>query len=74
MQQIQPLPGGSTVGLGSRAGLIVGAYLYGLTAGGERGVQRAADILHAKVTNTLALLVVTRVEDLRRDHVRLRGV
>jgi L-lactate dehydrogenase (cytochrome) len=63
----------AAVALGARAGLVGRAYLYGLMAGGERGVQRAADILHTEVTTTLALLGVTRVEDLRRDHVRLRG-
>jgi L-lactate dehydrogenase (cytochrome) len=63
----------AAVALGARAGLVGRAYLYGLMAGGERGVQRAADILHTEVTTTLALLGVTRFEDLRRDHVRLRG-
>ena len=63
----------AAVALGARAGLVGRAYLYGLMAGGERGVQRAADILHAEVTTTMALLGVTRVEDLCRDHVRLRG-
>jgi L-lactate dehydrogenase (cytochrome) len=43
-----------------------------LAAGGERGVQRAADILHNDVVSTLALLGVTRVSELERDHVRLR--
>jgi L-lactate dehydrogenase (cytochrome) len=63
----------AAVALGARAGLVGRAYLYGLMAGGERGVQRAADILQAEVTTTMALLGVTRVEDLGRDHVRLRG-
>jgi L-lactate dehydrogenase (cytochrome) len=63
----------AAVALGARAGLVGRAYLYGLMAGGERGVQRAADILRAEVATTLALLGVTRVEDLCRDHVRLRG-
>ncbi len=63
----------AAVALGARAGLVGRAYLYGLMAGGERGVQRAADILHAEFTTTLALLGVTRVDDLGRDHVRLRG-
>jgi L-lactate dehydrogenase (cytochrome) len=63
----------AAVALGARAGLVGRAYLYGLMAGGERGVQRAWDILHAEVVTTLALLGVTRVEDLSRDHVRLRG-
>ena len=63
----------AAVALGARAGLVGRAYLYGLMAGGERGVQRVADILRAEVTTTMALLGVTRVEDLSRDHVRLRG-
>jgi L-lactate dehydrogenase (cytochrome) len=48
------------------------AYLYGLMAGGERGVERAADILMRELASTLALLGVTRVSDLRADHVRIR--
>ncbi len=63
----------AAVALGARAGMVGRAYLYGLMAGGERGVQRAAEILQAEVTTTMALLGVTRVEDLCRDHVRLRG-
>jgi L-lactate dehydrogenase (cytochrome) len=35
-------------------------------------VQRAVDILCEEVRSTLALLGVTVVSDLRRDHVRLR--
>jgi L-lactate dehydrogenase (cytochrome) len=63
----------AAVAFGARAALVGRAYLYGLMAGGERGVQRAADILREEVAGTLALLGVTRVSDLRRDHVRLRG-
>lgn len=63
----------AAVAFGARAALVGRAYLYGLMAGGERGVQRAADILREEVAGTLALLGVTRVCDLRRDHVRLRG-
>ena len=64
----------AAVAFGARAALVGRAYLYGLMAGGERGVQRAADILLAEVTNTLALLGATHVDDLCRDHVRLRTV
>lgn len=63
----------AAVAFGARAALVGRAYLYGLMAGGERGVQRAADVLSEEVTGTLALLGVTSVSDLRRDHVRLRG-
>lgn len=62
----------AALAIGARAALVGRAYLYGLMAGGERGVQRAADILNQEITSTLALLGVSRVEDLRRDHVRLR--
>jgi L-lactate dehydrogenase (cytochrome) len=62
----------AAVAFGARAALLGRAYLYGLMAGGERGVQRAADILQQELTNTLALLGVTRIRDLGRDHVRLR--
>src|SRR6478672_8747497 len=63
----------AAVALGARAALVGRAYLYGLMAGGERGVQRAAQILQEEVEGTLALLGVKAVADLRRDHVRLRN-
>jgi L-lactate dehydrogenase (cytochrome) len=49
----------AAVAFGARAALVGRAYLYGLMAGGERGVQRTADIL--------------RVSDVGPEHVRLRG-
>ena len=62
----------AAVALGARAALVGRAYLYGLMAGGERGVQRAADLLLHEVASTLALLGVTRVADLRPEHVHRR--
>jgi L-lactate dehydrogenase (cytochrome) len=41
-------------------------------AGGERGVQRAADILAREIVNTMQLLGVTSVAELTPDRVRLR--
>ena len=58
--------------LGARTCLVGRAYLYGLMAGGERGVQRAADILAGEVRRTLQLLGVRSVEELTPDRVRLR--
>ncbi|RFU19282.1 alpha-hydroxy acid oxidase [Geodermatophilus marinus] len=63
----------AAVALGARACLVGRAYLYGLMAGGERGVQRVADILAAEIARTLQLLGVPRVADLTPDRVRLRG-
>ena len=62
----------AAVALGARAALVGRAYLYGLMAGGERGVQRVADLLVQEATSTLALLGVPRIADLRLDHERLR--
>ncbi len=50
------------------------AYLYGLMAGGERGVQRAADILGAEIRRTLQLLGVRCVDELNSSHVTLPAV
>jgi L-lactate dehydrogenase (cytochrome) len=62
----------AAVAFGATAVLVGRAYLYGLMAGGERGVGRAADILVQEVASTLALLGVPKVSDLRPHHVRLR--
>ncbi|HEX6446270.1 MAG TPA: alpha-hydroxy acid oxidase [Streptosporangiales bacterium] len=59
--------------LGAKACLVGRAYLYGLMAGGERGVDRAVEILAQEVTRTLRLLGVSSVEELDRSHVSLTG-
>jgi L-lactate dehydrogenase (cytochrome) len=63
----------AAVALGARACLIGRAYLYGLMAGGEQGVQRAADILTREVIRTMQLLGVTSVVELTPERVRLRA-
>jgi L-lactate dehydrogenase (cytochrome) len=62
----------AAVALGATSVLVGRAYLYGLMAGGERGVQRAVDILGAEVARTLQLLGVPSVAELTPDRVRLR--
>ena len=62
----------AAVAFGARAALVGRAYLYGLMAGGERGVQRVADLIAAEVASTLGLLGVASLGDLHRGHVRLR--
>jgi L-lactate dehydrogenase (cytochrome) len=63
----------AAVALCARACLIGRAYLYGLMAGGERGVQRVIDILGREVARTLQLLGVTSIDELGPDRVRLRA-
>ena len=62
----------AAVGLGARAALVGRAYLYGLMAGGERGVDRAGDILRKEAIRTLQLLGVTSLAELAPGRVRLR--
>jgi L-lactate dehydrogenase (cytochrome) len=62
----------AAVALGARACLVGRAYLYGLMAGGERGVQRAADLLAAEIRRTMQLLGVTSTAELTGERVRLR--
>ena len=61
----------AAVALGARAAFVGRAYLYGLMAGGEDGVQRATDILTADVERTMKLLGVSSIDDLTPDHVQL---
>jgi L-lactate dehydrogenase (cytochrome) len=48
------------------------AYLYGLGAAGERGVQRALEMIRNELIMTMALVGVTRIEDISRDMVAWR--
>ena len=47
------------------------AYLYGLMAGGERGVDRATEILTAEIRRTMQLLGVRTIAELAPHHVKL---
>ncbi|GAB3074776.1 alpha-hydroxy acid oxidase [Pedococcus soli] len=61
----------AAVALGASSVMVGRAYLYGLMAGGEAGVQRAADILTAEARRTMALLGTRQISDLGPQHVRL---
>lgn len=61
----------AALALGATAVLVGRAYLYGLMAGGEAGVDRAAAILTDQARRTMQLLGVRSIRELSRDHVRL---
>ena len=63
----------AAVALGAKACLVGRAYLYGLMAGGERGVRRALEILAKETVRTLQLLGVDGVAKLEPAHVGLRA-
>jgi L-lactate dehydrogenase (cytochrome) len=62
----------AAVGLGATAGMVGRAYLYGLMAGGQRGVAKALQILQTETTRTLQLLGVHSIDDVGPEHVTLR--
>jgi L-lactate dehydrogenase (cytochrome) len=59
----------AAVALGARFTLVGRAYLYGLMAGGEAGVDRAIEILSDQVRRTMRLLGVTCLQELTAHHV-----
>jgi L-lactate dehydrogenase (cytochrome) len=59
----------AAIALGARCTLIGRAYLYGLMAGGEAGVNRAIEILETGVLRTMRLLGVRSLEELSPAHV-----
>lgn len=63
----------AAVALGADAVLIGRAYLYGLMAGGQAGVQRAVDILQQEIRTTMSLLGARSVSELTPDFVRFRS-
>ncbi len=56
--------------LGADAVMAGRAYLYGLMAGGQPGVERALEILVSQVHRTLRLLGVASLAELGPEHVR----
>lgn len=59
----------AAIALGARFTMIGRAYLYGLMAGGEAGVDRAIQILSGQIERTMRLLGVTSLEELTPHHV-----
>jgi len=47
-------------------------YLYALAAGGQRGVEKALGNLKTEVERDMKLMGITRLDQLRREHLRYR--
>jgi isopentenyl diphosphate isomerase/L-lactate dehydrogenase-like FMN-dependent dehydrogenase len=59
----------AAIALGARFTLVGRAYLYGLMAGGRRGVDRTIEILRDEIVRTMKLLGVACLEELGPAHV-----
>ena len=58
--------------LGASACSIGRGYLFGLAAGGQRGVEHALGLLKAEVERTMALMGCNSVARISRDYIRRR--
>jgi L-lactate dehydrogenase (cytochrome) len=63
----------AAIGLGANAVLVGRAYLYGLMAGGEEGVERVVQLLKSEIEMSMRLLGITKLEELTPDRVRIRN-
>jgi L-lactate dehydrogenase (cytochrome) len=59
----------ASIALGARFTLVGRAYLYGLMAGGEAGVDRMIEILSEQISRTMRLLGVAALDELVPEHV-----
>lgn len=59
----------ASIALGARSTLIGRAYLYGLMAGGQDGVERSLEILSDQMFRTMRLLGVASIDELNPKHV-----
>lgn len=60
----------AAVALGATSTMIGRAYLYGLMAGGQEGVERTLEILRDQLVRTMRLLGVNSVQELEPKHVQ----
>ncbi|MFN8171257.1 MAG: alpha-hydroxy acid oxidase [Candidatus Nanopelagicales bacterium] len=64
----------AALAFGARGVLVGRAYLYGLMAGGQAGVERVVEILTKEIRTTMQLVGARSVAELRDTEVRLRPV
>src|SRR5690606_22950424 len=61
----------AAIALGADAVSIGRAYLYGIMAGGQRGVEKVVELLRQELETTMKLMGCTSFADLTPAHVRI---
>lgn len=61
----------AAVALGAQYTYVGRAYLYGLMAGGQQGVERMLEIMHSQMVRTMKLLGVNSLDELEPRHIQL---
>ena len=62
----------AALALGAKGVMIGRAYLYGIMAGGENGVDRVIELMRRDLVNTMGLTGVSTIEEIRNSKTRLR--
>jgi isopentenyl diphosphate isomerase/L-lactate dehydrogenase-like FMN-dependent dehydrogenase len=62
----------AAIALGAKAVFIGRAYLYGIMAGGQRGVEKAVEIIKRDFINTMALTGARNISELQEIGARVR--
>ena len=60
----------AAIALGAQFTYVGRAYLYGLMAGGQAGVERAFEILQGQMIRNMKLLGVNSLDELEPKHIR----
>jgi L-lactate dehydrogenase (cytochrome) len=61
----------AAIALGAQFTYVGRAYLYGLMAGGQQGVERALEILQTQMIRCMKLLGVVTLDELEPKHIRI---
>jgi len=61
----------AAIALGAQYTYVGRAYLYGLMAGGQAGVERALEILRGQMVRSMKLIGVETLDELNPSHVRI---
>lgn len=62
----------AAIAFGADAVFVGRAYLYGIMAGGQKGVERVVEILKKEIEINMRLMGITSLAELTADRVRLR--
>ena len=63
----------AAIAFGAKAVLIGRAYLYGIMADGQNGVEKVVEILQAEISNTMALMGISKISEINSSHAKLRS-
>ena len=61
----------AAIALGAQFAYVGRAYLYGLMAGGQAGVERSLEIMRGQMIRSMKLIGVETLDELNPSHIRI---